>query len=122
MYDVTVIVGRVGKDAEMRYTPDGKAVTAFSVAVDRGYGDKKKTEWFNVSAWDRLAEICQEYVVKGMLVLVNGTVNVDYWKDKDTGEAKGNLRVTARDVKFLSDGKGKRDNSEPDDSFGSAFS
>ncbi len=74
-YEHTVIVGHLGRDPEMRYTPNGKPVTNFSVAVSRKYNGKdgktvEKTKWFRVTAWDKLAELCNQYLRKGRLVLV----------------------------------------------------
>ena len=101
MYSKTIIVGRAGRDAEQRFTPDGKAVTSFSVATDIGYGDKKKTQWFDVVTWERLAETCAQYVKKGNKVLCDGVVELNEYDGKD-GTRKASLRLTARDVKFLS--------------------
>lgn len=106
MYQHTVIVGNVGRDPEMRYTQGGTAVCDFSVAVNRKWTDKsgeqrEKATWFRISAWDRLAETCNTYVKKGMLVLVTGEVEASAWISQD-GEAKATLELTARDVKFLS--------------------
>lgn len=107
MYQYTVIVGNVGRDPEMRYTPSGTAVCDFSVAVTRRWTDRgsneqrEKTTWFRVSAWNRLAETCNQYVYKGMRVLVTGEVDASAWTGQD-GEARATLEITARDVKFLS--------------------
>ena len=104
--------GKVGRNAEMRYTPSGQAVTDFSVAVNDDYKDKsgqliKRVAWIRVSAWGELAEICNTYVVKGMGVIVDGWLN----PDKETGgprvyEANGTWRssyeITAQTVRFLS--------------------
>ena len=101
MYSKTVIVGRAGRDAEQRFTPQGKAVTQFSVAVDIGYGDNKKTQWYEVVCWERTAEICAQYVKKGSKVLCDGVVELNEYTAKD-GTPKASLRLTARDVRFLS--------------------
>jgi single-strand DNA-binding protein len=98
-------MGNVGRDPEMRYTPAGKAVTEFSVAVSRGYGENKKTVWYNVTAWEKLAETCNTYVKKGMTVLCEGHVGFDVWNDKASNEAKGKLTFTAHTVKFLGEAK-----------------
>ena len=82
-----IIVGNVGNDPEMRYTPSGKAVTTFSVAVNNSYiskdGEKhEETEWFNVVAWEKLAETINQYVVKGMSIYVEGQQKTNsYEKD-----------------------------------------
>ena len=76
MHKITII-GHLGRDPEMKYTPDGQAVTTFSVAFSRKYktaeGEpREETEWFNVSAWGKLAEVCNEYLTKGKQVYVEG--------------------------------------------------
>lgn len=90
------IIGNVGRDAEMRYTPQGKAVTQFSVAVTEG----EETMWFKINAWDNKAEICNNYVKKGMKVYVDGRLKLNVW-EKD-GEKKTDLQINAFDVVFLS--------------------
>lgn len=62
MYHTIILVGNVGRDPEMRYTPNGSAVTSFSVAVSDGFGDRKKTIWFRVSAWEKLAETTNTFL------------------------------------------------------------
>jgi len=107
MYSKTILIGRLGRDPEMRFTPEGKAVTSFSVAVDDGYGEKKVTAWYKVTAWDKLAESCNNFLSKGKLVLVEGHITVDektgsprIW-EKD-GVSHSSLELTANSVKFLS--------------------
>ena len=110
MYQKITVVGNVGKDAEMRYTPSGVAVTSFSVAANNQYtsssGEQvKETVWFRVSAWGKQAEACNQYVKKGMLVLVEGRLNADpqtggprLWGDP----VRASFEVTAGTVRFLS--------------------
>jgi single-strand DNA-binding protein len=111
MYSKTIIVGRLGKDPEKRFTPEGKAVTSFSVAVDSG---KDKTTWFRVSAWDKLADLCDEYLSKGKLVLVEGVLTADasggprVWKTAE-GEARASFELLAKEVKFLSPKEGAQE-------------
>ena len=105
MYQHTVIVGRLGRDPEMRYTPNGTAVTNFSVAVSRKYTGKdgqpvEKTTWFRVTAWGKLAEITNEHLAKGRMVLVTGEVSASAYTNQ-AGEPAASLELTARDVKFL---------------------
>lgn len=107
MYQHTIIIGRVGKDPEMRYTPTGKPVTNFSVATSSKYGDKEQTIWFRVSTWNKQAEACNQYVRKGMLVMVEGRLNADENGNpkvftKQDGSAGSNFELTAQNVKFLS--------------------
>ena len=86
MYHTIIIVGNLGKDPEMRYTPSGQAVTSFSVASNRSWTDsngQKQTEviWFRISAWGKQAEICNQYLKKGSKVLIEGRLT----PDKSTG-------------------------------------
>ena len=120
MYHTIIIVGNVGKDPEMRYTPAGQAVTSFSVATNRQWTDShgeqaKETTWFRVSAWGKQAEVCQEYVKKGMKVLVEGRLTPDkatggprIW-EKGDGAYGSSYEVTASIVRFLSKTEGAND-------------
>ena len=113
MYHIVVVAGNVGRDAEMRYTPSGAAVASFSVATNRSYtassGEQvKETIWFRISAWGKQAEICNQYVKKGMKVLVEGRLNPDpatggprIWTGKDS-TPNASFEVTAATVRFLS--------------------
>ncbi|MBI5934945.1 MAG: single-stranded DNA-binding protein [Chloroflexi bacterium] len=113
MYHTLIIVGNVGKDPEMRYTPSGQAVTSFSVATNRQYtgsnGEQvKETMWFRVSTWGKTAEVCNQYVKKGSKVLVEGRLTPDkatggprIWTKQD-GSAGASFEVTANTVRFLS--------------------
>lgn len=108
MFHKLTIVGHVGRTAEMRVTPNGKEVTSFSVACQDGFGDNKKTIWYNVEAWGKTAEICNQYVQKGMLVLVDGRLKPDattgnprIWND-NSGNARSSFEVVANEVRFLS--------------------
>ena len=114
MYHKLILVGNVGRDPEMRYTPSGTAVASFSVAVNDTFGEKKNTIWFRVSAWDKLAEVCNQYLNKGSQVLVEGRLIADpetggpklfERSDKTTGTS---FEVTASTVKFLSGVKNER--------------
>jgi len=112
-YQKVIIVGNVGKEPEMRHTPTGQAVTAFSVAVNESYTNKggekvKRTIWFRASAWGKLAEVCNVYVKKGMLVLVEGKMAADpdtggpkIWTKSD-GTSGSSFEITAMTVQFLS--------------------
>ena len=113
MYHTLIIVGNVGKDPEMRYTPSGQAVTSFSVATNRQYtasnGEQvKETIWFRVSAWGKQAEVCNQYLRKGAKVLIEGRLTPDkntggprIWSKQD-GTADASFEVTASTVRFLS--------------------
>ena len=112
MYQKTIVVGHLGRDPEMRYTPDGTPVTSFSIATTRKWTNtegqqQEKTTWFRVTAWRKQAETCNQYLSKGRLVLVEGDIDVSTWSDKTSGEARATLELRARTVKFLG-GKGER--------------
>ena len=110
MYQKVTVIGYLGGDPELRYTPNGKPVTNFSVATSRKWtgadGEQREdTTWFKVAAWGKLAEVCNQYLAKGRQVLVEGTVKAEAWVGRD-GEARASLVLTASTVKFL-DGRGE---------------
>ncbi|MBI4789932.1 MAG: single-stranded DNA-binding protein [Chloroflexi bacterium] len=99
------IIGNLGRDPEMRYTPNGKPVTSFTVAVSRSWlkpeGDRvEKTEWFNVVAWERLAEICNQYLVKGSAVYVEGRLETRSW-EAENGQKHFRTEIIANEVIIL---------------------
>lgn len=106
MYQQITLVGNLGRDPEMRYTPSGVAVTNFSVATSRSWTGQdgqrqEKTVWFRVAAWRGLAETCNQYLTKGQRVLVVGEVEEpSTWTDQE-GNTRASLEVTARTVRFL---------------------
>ncbi|MBU4225100.1 MAG: single-stranded DNA-binding protein [Chloroflexi bacterium] len=112
MYQTTIIVGNLGRDPEMRYTPSGQAVTNFSVATSYQYTNNageqvKETTWFRVSAWGKQAETCNQYLKKGNKVLVEGRLRADpatggprIWTGQD-GSPRASFEVTAGTVRFL---------------------
>lgn len=97
------LIGYLGRDPESRFTPSGKRVTHFSLGITQrwktGDDNKESTEWVNVEAWDRLAEVCQEYLKKGSLVYVEGRLKTD--KYEDNGENKYFTKVVALQLQFL---------------------
>lgn len=113
MYHTIIIVGNLGKDPEMRYTPSGQAVTTFNVATNRQYTGSdgnlvKETIWFRINVWGKQAEACSQYLKKGRAVLVEGRLNPDpatggpkIWTRQD-GSAGSSFDVTASMVRFLS--------------------
>ena len=119
-YEITIIQGNLGKDPEMRYTPQGKAVTTFSVAVDRGYGENKQTVWYNVETWEKSAEACNQYLKKGSKVIVEGKVKSHAWINKADGKAMNQLRLVATTVRFI-DTKSAPDAVSEDQSFEDTF-
>ncbi len=118
MYQKIIIAGNLGKDPEMRYAPNGDAVTSFSVATGRKYTDKsgnkvEETTWFRVSVWGKQAETCNQYLKKGRSVLVEGRLNADKATGgpkiftRQDGTAGAAFEITAESVRFL--GGGQRD-------------
>jgi single-strand DNA-binding protein len=113
MFHEITIIGHLGREPEMRYTPAGQAVTNFSLASNRRYtngsGEQvEETTWFRVAAWGRLAETCNQYLSKGRLVFVKGRLNADpvtgaphIWTRQD-GSPGTSFEVTASTVRFLS--------------------
>ena len=97
------LIGYLGRDPESRFTPSGKRVTKFSLGVTQhwktGDDNKESTEWVNVETWDRLAEVCQEYLKKGSLVYLEGRLKTD--KYEDNGENKYFTKVVALQLQFL---------------------
>ncbi len=99
------IIGNTGQEPEMRFTPNGKAVTSFSVATNWVYtspeGERKQeTEWFNVVAWNRLAEQCNQFLSKGKLVYVEGRMRTRNWEGQD-GQNHSKTELIANRVIFL---------------------
>jgi single-strand DNA-binding protein len=121
MYQTIIIVGNVGRDPEMRYTPSGQAVTSFSVATNRQYTNNngetiKETIWFRVSAWGKTGEVCNQYLKKGSKVLVEGRLTADpktggprVWTGQDNSP-RASFEVSAQTVRFLSS---RSDTAEP---------
>jgi single-strand DNA-binding protein len=106
------LIGRLGKDPEGKFTPTGKKVAHFSVAISNHWktkeGEAKEyTEWVNVEAWGRLGEVCQEYLKKGSLVFVEGRLKTDRYEDK--GEPKYYTKVVALSMQMLD----RKPNDEP---------
>lgn len=102
------IVGRVGGDAEMKYTPDGTPVASFNVATSKKWTGKdgqkhEETAWHRCTAWRKTAETAGEYVKKGMMILIEGPVTAHGFQKKD-GSLAGSLEVTVDVMKFLSRG------------------
>ena len=98
------LIGYLGKDPESKFTPTGKKVTQFSVAISNRWksreGDAKEyTEWVNIEAWGRLGEVCQEYLKKGSLVFVEGRLKTDKYEDK--GENRYFTKIVALSMQML---------------------
>lgn len=109
MFEKHIIIGNLGRDPEMRYTPSGVPVTDFSVAVNKRYtrdGEKvEKTTWYKVVAWRKLAETCGQYLAKGRAVLVEGDISVEAYTDRE-GKPAAKLVLTATNIQFLGSSRG----------------
>lgn len=120
MFQQIMLVGNLGSDPEMRYTPSGVPVASFSLAVNRVWNSQdgqrqEKTTWFRVTAWRRDAELVSQYLSKGRQVLVLGEVEeARPWTDRD-GNLRASLEVTARTIRFLGgrDGGGSSFSADP---------
>jgi single-strand DNA-binding protein len=119
MVNKAILIGRLGKDPEVRYTPDGTMVTTFRLATDEQWKDKngekvQKTEWHQIVTYRKLAEICGNYLVKGKLVFIEGRIQTRQWEDKD-GVKRYTTEIVANDMKMLdSKSPAKGDSSSPD--------
>lgn len=102
-----MMIGRVGRDPEMRYTPSGRPVTTFSIGTSRSWntseGEKRtETEWFNVVAWSNLAEICKQYLVRDRLVYIEGRLQTRHWEDQE-GQKHTATEIVASEMIMLDD-------------------
>jgi single-strand DNA-binding protein len=114
MINKVILVGRLGKDPEIKSTPGGTTVAKFTMATDEKFTDKsgekqERTEWHNIVAWARLAEICGQYLRKGSLVYIEGSIRTDSWEDKESGQKRYRTEIVAREMKMLDR---KRDSEE----------
>ncbi len=104
-----MIIGNLGRDPEMRFTPSGRPVTSFTVATSRTWnspdGERhEETEWFNVVAWGKLAETCKQYLVKGQQVYVEGRLQTRRWEDQE-GRKHFSTEIVADRMLMLGDRK-----------------
>jgi single-strand DNA-binding protein len=100
-----ILIGRLGKDPELKYTPNGTPVAKFSLATDEVFKDQsgeqqRRTEWHNIVAWKRLAEICGEYLTKGKQVYIEGSIRSRQWEDQ-SGNKRTAYDIVAREMKML---------------------
>lgn len=107
MYQQITLIGNLGKDPEMRYTPSGVPITDFSLAVSRSWNNQdgqrqEKTIWFRVTAWRKQAELVNQYLTKGSKVLVVGELEDPYAYIDKEGKPRASLQVTATNIRFLS--------------------
>jgi single-strand DNA-binding protein len=114
-----MLIGNLGRDPEMRYTPSGKPVTSFSLASSRSWvssdGDRREeTEWFNVVAWGNLAEICNQHLARGQQVYIEGRLQTRSWEDSN-GQRHFRTEVVANEMIILGKRVGYNNYSEEND-------
>jgi single-strand DNA-binding protein len=103
-----ILVGRLGQNPEVKYTPAGAAVANFSIATNESWVDKQgqkqeRTEWHRIVVWGKLAELCQQYLTKGRQAYIEGRLQTRQWQDKD-GQTKYTTEINAQTVQFLGGG------------------
>jgi len=119
MVNKVILIGRLGKDPEVRYTPDGTMITNFNLATDEQWKDKngekvQKTEWHRIVTFGKLAEICGNYLVKGKLIFIEGRIQTRSWEDKD-GVKRFTTEIIAANMQMLDTrGQTKGEVSAPD--------
>jgi len=119
MVNKAILIGRLGRDPEVRYTPDGTMVTNFTMATDESYKDKngekvQRTEWHRIVVFGKLAEICGNYLVKGKLIFLEGRIQTRAWEDKD-GVKRNTTEIIASNMQMLdSKGQAKPGDAMPD--------
>jgi single-strand DNA-binding protein len=101
-----ILVGRLGRDPETRYTSGGQAVANFTLATDETFKDRagerqKRTEWHRVVLWGKLAEIAQQYLKKGQLVYVEGRIQTRQWEDKRDGQKRSTTEIVGNVMRML---------------------
>ena len=114
-----MVIGYLGRDPEMRFTPSGKSVANFSIASSRSWKTADgeihtETEWFNVVAWERLAEISKEHFTKGSRVYVEGRLQSHNWEDSE-GKQHQSIEIVARDILLLSERKDENGSTDSDE-------
>jgi len=114
-----MLIGNLGRDPEMRYTPSGRPVTTYSVASSRSWktadGEtRSETEWVNIVAWGSLAEICNQYLQKGQQVYIEGRLQTRRWED-DEGNKRSTTEVVAREMIMLGDRRDRQEDNQDED-------
>ena len=100
MVNNCMFIGRLGRDPESRFTQSGKTVVNFSIACSEKRGGEEYTEWVNIVVWDKLGEICAQYLQKGSLVYISGRMQTRKWQDKEGG-TRYTTEIVAREMKML---------------------
>lgn len=100
MVNKVILIGRLGKDPEVRASQAGKSFCTFTLATDTGFGENRKTDWHNIVTFDKQADNCGRFLKKGSLVYVEGRISYDKYQDKD-GQQRTSTRILANTVQFL---------------------
>ena len=100
MVNNCMFIGRLGRDPESRFTQSGKTVVNFSIACSEKRGGEEYTEWVNIVAWDKLGEVCAQYLQKGSLVYISGRMQTRKWQDQ-SGTDRYTTEIVAREMKML---------------------
>jgi len=117
-----ILLGRLGQDPELKYTPGGNAVANFSIATSESWSDKQgqkqeRTEWHRIVVWGKLAELCNQYLAKGRQIYLEGQLQTRSWDDAKSGEKRYITEVLAKSVQFIGarpEGEGQQaNNSRP---------
>ena len=103
MFNIAILMGRLTKSPELKTTPNGLSVTSFSIAVDRGYGENKQTDFINIVAWRQTAEFVCKYFTQGSRIAIEGSIQTRKYQDRD-GNNRTQFEVVANNVHFV-DGK-----------------
>jgi single-strand DNA-binding protein len=114
-----MIIGHLGRDPEMRYTPSGKPVTTFSIATSRSWNTsdgqrRSETEWFNVVSWGSLAEICKQFLYKGQQVYIEGRLQTRHWEDTE-GNKHSATEIVANEMIMLGERRSESKDQTSDD-------
>lgn len=121
-----MLIGHLGRDPEMRYTPAGRPVTTFTIAVNRTWntsdGERhSETDWFNIVTWGNLAEICKQHLNKGQQVFIEGRLQTRKWEDKE-GNKHSTTEVNASEMMMLGERRGTSPEPEENPTVGDEFS
>lgn len=100
--NVVTLVGRAGRDPEVKYFESGKVVCNFTLAVNRRSRKSDEPDWFDLELWDKTAEIAANYVKKGKLIGIKGSLKFDYWQDRNTGASRSKPVIRVEDLQLLS--------------------
>ncbi|HTY55448.1 MAG TPA: single-stranded DNA-binding protein [Candidatus Binataceae bacterium] len=121
-----ILVGNLGRDPELRYIPSGQPVASFTIATSESYTDRsgarqKRTEWHNIVAWGKLAELCGQYLKKGRQIYLEGRISTRQYEAKDGSGKRSRTEIVAQVIQFLGGRAGESAPDEPSD-FGAAGS